>query len=137
MKQTKRAQQLLQQISAARRGLSQARALALTAQDSEVGDIADEACRLRDLETSLLLQSRCEKHLKDLERAWTRYCEDRDGQCESCGVQIDPDRLVAMPGTTLCLECQGLWENGGRAHVTVFERHKPQLEVSPWRTLSS
>jgi len=137
VKQTKRAQQLLQQISAARRGLSQARALILTTRDTEVGDIADDACRLRDLETSLLLQSRCEKHLKDLERAWTRYCEDRDGQCESCGEQIDPDRLVAIPGTTLCLKCQELRENRGRAHAVMLKGHKHQSEVSPWKTPSS
>ncbi|MFL0807386.1 MAG: TraR/DksA family transcriptional regulator [Oceanobacter sp.] len=32
------------------------------------------------------------------------------GECESCGAAIAPERMAALPGTTLCVECAGKQE---------------------------
>jgi RNA polymerase-binding transcription factor DksA len=43
--------------------------------------------------------------IKGLEEALTRVNEGSYGVCESCGRQIDPERLEVLPTTKLCAAC--------------------------------
>ena len=43
--------------------------------------------------------------LEDVERAIDKIDKGTYGLCESCGCQIDPVRLEAMPAARYCIDC--------------------------------
>jgi DnaK suppressor protein len=51
------------------------------------------------------LLGRARRHLDDLELALQRIDGDRYGTCEGCGGPIPPERLLARPDTTMCVDC--------------------------------
>jgi RNA polymerase-binding transcription factor DksA len=52
---------------------------------------------------------------RDLDVALERVERDEYGRCERCGETIAPERLVAVPATTLCVTCAAGTRNGRRA----------------------
>lgn len=46
------------------------------------------------------------KELRAVEHALTRLKRGDYGVCQSCGRQIDPARLDALPYAVLCIDCQ-------------------------------
>lgn len=66
--------------------------------DAAVDSANDEVCsRLAEIES---------RELAGIEQALRRIAEGRYGRCETCGGRIPAARLVALPCTTRCIECQ-------------------------------
>jgi DnaK suppressor protein len=59
-------------------------------------------------ERSLVISNldRGSQQLRDAHAALRRMNEGSFGVCEECGEDIHPRRLVAVPWTALCIECQ-------------------------------
>jgi len=75
-------------------------------------DIADKAASSYNKEF-LFHQSNSERQLLQMvEGALERLREGSFGQCISCGKEINPKRLEAVPWTRHCIECQEKLEKG-------------------------
>jgi len=75
-------------------------------------DIADKAASSYNKEF-LFHQSNNERQLLQMvEGALSRVHEGTFGQCISCGREINPKRLEAVPWTRYCIECQEKMEKG-------------------------
>jgi DnaK suppressor protein len=70
------------------------------------GDVVDRATHMVELFTDRALHRLYQQELKQLEQAWTRCHTGQYGVCESCGAQINPARLDALPSATFCVRCQ-------------------------------
>jgi len=70
-------------------------------------DTYDLASEERDREISFILTDRDRGKLQAIEDALDRIEEGSYGICESCEAEIAEGRLVAMPFTRLCVQCQG------------------------------
>jgi len=82
-------------------------------------DIADRAAQSYNKEF-LFHQSNNERQLLQMvEAALTRIHEGTFGQCISCGDEINPKRLEAVPWTRHCIECQEKLEKGLLEHTGV------------------
>ena len=66
-------------------------------------------------ELNLALREKVEQRIEQLEDALHRLDAGDYGVCESCEQPIDPERLEALPGTTLCIKCAREAEQDGRA----------------------
>ncbi len=75
-------------------------------------DIADRAASSYNKEF-LFHQSNSERQLLQMvEGALSRIREGTFGQCISCGSEINPKRLEAVPWTRHCIACQEKLEQG-------------------------
>ena len=75
-------------------------------------DIADRAASSYNKEF-LFHQSTNDRALLGMvEGALSRIREGNFGQCISCGKEINPKRLEAVPWTRHCIECQEMAEQG-------------------------
>ncbi len=75
-------------------------------------DIADRAASSYTKEF-LFHQSNSERQLLQMvEGALSRIREGTFGECISCGKEINPKRLEAVPWTRYCIECQEKLEQG-------------------------
>ncbi len=75
-------------------------------------DIADRAASSYNKEF-LFHQSNSERQLLQMvEGALSRIREGTFGQCISCGNEINPKRLEAVPWTRHCIACQEKLEQG-------------------------
>ncbi len=75
-------------------------------------DVADKAASSYNKEF-LFHQSNSERQLLQMvEGALSRIREGTFGQCISCGKDINPKRLEAVPWTRHCIECQEKAEQG-------------------------
>jgi DnaK suppressor protein len=82
-------------------------------------DIADRAAQSYNKEF-LFHQSNNERQLLQMvEGALSRIHEGNFGQCISCGEEINPKRLDAVPWTRHCIECQEKLEKGLLEHTGV------------------
>jgi len=72
----------------------------------DVGDFYDHATSDRARELSLMLTDREREKLIQIEEALKKIDEGSYGVCESCGEEIDAERLLAMPFAKLCLSCK-------------------------------
>jgi DnaK suppressor protein len=80
-------------------------------------DIADRAASSYNKEF-LFHQSNSERQLLQMvEGALERIREGSFGQCISCGQEINPKRLEAVPWTRYCIQCQEKMEQGKLEHV--------------------
>ncbi len=73
---------------------------------------------LYEREKLVALLRNMEQKLDDIRYALRLMEEGSYGICESCGQEISPERLEALPHTTLCIKCKALMEKGitaGRA----------------------
>ena len=81
-------------------------------------DIADRAASSYNKEF-LFHQSNSERQLLQMvEGALSRLREGSFGQCISCGKEINPKRLEAVPWTRYCIECQEKLEQGQLEQAT-------------------
>jgi RNA polymerase-binding protein DksA len=74
--------------------------------DQEPGDEADNVSRQMTSDRLAFLEVREREALRKITAALYRMKQGRYGICESCGVQIDPGRLEAIPEALFCLECE-------------------------------
>lgn len=75
-------------------------------------DIADRASSSYQKEF-LFHQSSSERQtLQMVENALSRIREGTFGECISCGNEINPKRLEAVPWTRYCIDCQEKLEKG-------------------------
>lgn len=81
-------------------------------------DIADRAASSYNKEF-LFHQSNNERQLLQMvEGALSRIHEGTFGQCISCGSEINPKRLEAVPWTRHCIACQERLEQGELEQAT-------------------
>jgi YteA family regulatory protein len=80
----------------------------LSLYDNHPGDVGDTTFeRGKDLGLKLFTQDR----LAMIEEALHSVDEGTYGTCESCGKEIDIERLEAVPYTTLCIDCKNNLED--------------------------
>ena len=83
-----------------------------TADEDVAQDIADKAASSYNKEF-LFHQSNADRQLLQMvEGALARIREGSFGGCISCGKDINPKRLEAVPWTRHCIECQEKLEKG-------------------------
>ena len=81
--------------------------------DSEVAqDIADKAANSYNKEFLFHQSNNDRRLLQMVEGALARIREGNFGECISCGQEINPKRLEAVPWTRHCIECQEKLEKG-------------------------
>ena len=74
---------------------------------AEVEPATDEGYPdIYEREKNLALLQRLEQKLESINRALRLQQKGDYGICERCGQTIDPERLEALPDTTLCLKCK-------------------------------
>ncbi len=66
---------------------------------------ADAAEKVGHMEASALRQT-VDRSIIQVRKALSRLKIGKYGLCERCGRMIDTDRLMVMPETTLCLDCE-------------------------------
>lgn len=69
------------------------------------GDFADRADKSSRQSKRLALEHLWQSTRAKVERAMSRLEEGTYGLCERCEVLIPRERLMAVPATTLCVEC--------------------------------
>jgi DnaK suppressor protein len=95
-----------------RRTVTRTQADGRTADEDTAQDIADRAASSYNKEF-LFSQSNNERQLLQMvEGALARIREGSFGECISCGREINPKRLEAVPWTRHCIECQEKLEQG-------------------------
>lgn len=83
-----------------------------SADEDTAQDIADKAASSYNKEF-LFHQSNADRQLLQMvESALARLREGNFGECISCGREINPKRLEAVPWTRHCIECQEKLEKG-------------------------
>ncbi len=83
-----------------------------TVDEDSAQDIADRAASSYNKEF-LFHQSNSERQLLQMvESALERIRQGSFGECISCGREINPKRLEAVPWTRHCIECQEKLEKG-------------------------
>src|ERR671922_667968 len=83
-----------------------------TVDEDSAQDIADRAASSYNKEF-LFHQSNSERQLLQMvEGALSRIREGTFGECITCGKEINPKRLEAVPWTRFCIECQEKMEKG-------------------------
>ena len=105
----KRLETKLQEL---RRTVSRTEQDGRTVDEGSAQDIADRAASSYTKEF-LFSQSNNERQiLQMVEGALSRIREGSFGECISCGKEINPKRLEAVPWTRHCIECQEKLEQG-------------------------
>lgn len=77
-------------------------------------DLFDLANRRLHQEIVVNQLSHMNQHLRQVRAALKRLDEGVYGICASCGNDINPKRLKAIPHTTLCVNCQERYERATR-----------------------
>lgn len=67
---------------------------------------ADSAQSTAERGKVLALVDRLRGQLRDVDRALRKMDEGTYGSCERCGKPISPERLDALPYSTLCVDCK-------------------------------
>ena len=78
-------------------------------------DTYDLASEERDREINFILSDRERIKIQQIDDALERLGESSYGVCESCGLEIAEERLLAMPFTRLCHDCQQEQEKEARS----------------------
>ncbi|MDD4987022.1 MAG: TraR/DksA C4-type zinc finger protein [Dehalococcoidales bacterium] len=66
----------------------------------------DTAIEATGLALRSAMSKRVREQLSEVERALQKLGDGTYGLCDSCGKKIPPERLNAMPQTTMCVECK-------------------------------
>ena len=66
---------------------------------------ADAAEQVGHMQASAVRQT-LDRSIIQVRKAMTRMKIGKYGICERCGKMIDTDRLMIMPETTICVECE-------------------------------
>jgi len=83
-----------------------------TVDEDAAQDIADRAASSYTKEFLFHQSNNDRQLLQMVESALSRMREGEFGECISCGKEIDPKRLEAVPWTRHCIECQEKLEQG-------------------------
>ena len=83
-----------------------------TVDEDSAQDIADRAASSYTKEFLFHQSNNDRQLLQMVEGALLRMREGEFGECISCGREIDPKRLEAVPWTRHCIECQEKLEQG-------------------------
>jgi DnaK suppressor protein len=83
-----------------------------TADEEATQDIADRAASSYNKEFLFHKSNNDRQLLNMVEGALSRIREGSFGECISCGNEINPKRLDAVPWTRHCIECQEKLEQG-------------------------
>ncbi len=83
-----------------------------TADEDVAQDIADKAASSYNKEFLFHQSNNDRQLLMMVENALSRIREGSFGECISCGKDINPKRLEAVPWTRHCIECQEKLESG-------------------------
>ena len=70
------------------------------------GDAGDESVVRMITDLHLQEAGRDLEELRGIDVALERIAEGSYGQCDNCGIEIDPARLEAQPTALRCIECQ-------------------------------
>jgi len=101
-----------------RRNVSRTQQDGRSSDEDSAQDIADKAASSYNKEF-LFHQSNAERQLLQMvEGALARIQDGSFGQCISCGQEINPKRLEAVPWTRHCIECQEKLEQGKLEETT-------------------
>jgi DnaK suppressor protein len=101
-----------------RRNVSRTQQDGRSSDEDSAQDIADKAASSYNKEF-LFHQSNAERQLLQMvEGALSRIQDGSFGQCISCGKEINPKRLEAVPWTRHCIECQEKLEQGKLEETT-------------------
>jgi DnaK suppressor protein len=83
-----------------------------SADEDTAQDIADKAASSYNKEFLFHQSNNDRQLLQMVEGALARIREGNFGECISCGKEINPKRLDAVPWTRHCIECQEKLEKG-------------------------
>jgi DnaK suppressor protein len=83
-----------------------------TVDEDSAQDIADRAASSYTKEFLFHQSNNDRQLLQMVEGALERLREGNFGECISCGKEINPKRLEAVPWTRHCIECQEKLEQG-------------------------
>lgn len=72
----------------------------------EIEDMEEAAFDLIERDKTQALIFTLERKLEEIKHAIKRAQEQTYGICESCGQEIEPERLEIFPETTLCIRCK-------------------------------
>jgi RNA polymerase-binding transcription factor DksA len=72
--------------------------------------LADEAPLAVEREKDVTLTRSLQSRLLDVRRALRKLEQGTYGRCDSCGQEINPQRLRAQPHAALCITCQAKME---------------------------
>lgn len=75
--------------------------------------MADQATEVFEQARDLAVSQRLSLTLDLIDRALAKIEDGTYGICETCGCDIDPARLKALPYATLCMSCQAKSEKTG------------------------
>jgi RNA polymerase-binding transcription factor len=84
----------------------------LSEEDGVDSHPADSATETLSREIELSLEDNADRLLAAIDAALKRLDDGTYGVCESCGQNISPDRLEALPYATKCIECKRREERG-------------------------
>jgi len=70
---------------------------------SEIDENAQEVIAFED---RLSLEHTLEDELRDVKNALQKIASDAYGVCKYCGKEIDPERLLARPTSSSCVDCK-------------------------------
>ena len=68
-------------------------------------DFADQAVELGNAGTLVALDAELNREIRQIEQALRRIEDGSYGRCASCGSEIGPARLQALPDASLCIDC--------------------------------
>jgi DnaK suppressor protein len=105
----KRLEQRQQEL---RRMVSRTQQDGRSADEDTAQDIADKAASSYNKEFLFHQSNNDRQLLQMVEGALARIREGNFGECISCGKEINPKRLEAVPWTRHCIECQEKLEKG-------------------------
>ena len=80
--------------------------------DDGIQDLADKAASAYSKELNFSLSDGERTLLMQIEEALGRTEEGTFGKCTNCGASINEKRLIAVPWTQYCIDCQELQEKG-------------------------
>ena len=80
--------------------------------DDGIQDLADKAASAYSKELNFSLSDAERNSLKLIDEALTRIKDGSFGVCTNCGNTIGEKRLVAVPWSPYCIDCQELVEKG-------------------------
>ena len=98
-------QLLLKRADALRKALQGDLSLLTEMEKQTTGELADFALDSAQFEMSSQLIDMQSRELKQVEAAIERMKKGKFGSCEGCGCTISLPRLMALPYTTMCIDC--------------------------------
>lgn len=80
--------------------------------DDGIQDLADKAASAYSKELNFSLSDGERNLLMAIDEAFVRLKDGTYGVCTNCGATIGEKRLLAVPWTAFCIDCQELQEKG-------------------------